>query len=50
MSAKLFNSLAPGKCCCNLELVIYKLISRIDIMNISCEIAVRLMPQDPTDD
>ena len=44
------NSLAPGTSGCNLELVISKLISKIDIMNISNEIVIRLMPQDLTDD
>ena len=35
------NSLAPGRCCCNLKFVIFKLISRIDISKISFEIALR---------
>ena len=45
-----FNSLAPGRCGCNLELVISKLMSRIDILRISWEIGPRWTPQDLTDD
>ena len=46
-----FNSLAPGRCGCNLKLIICKLIlSRIDTLSISCEIAFRWIPQDLTDD
>ena len=45
----LFNSLAPRTCGCDPEFVIFKLLSRIDIMSISCEIVVRSMPQDLTD-
>ena len=41
------NSLAPGY---NLILVIFKLTSRVDVLSISDEIAVRWMPQDLTDD
>ena len=33
-----------------LDLVIFKLISRMDVMNISCETALGLRPQDPPDD
>ena len=47
---KVFNSLAPGRCSCNSKLVILKFISRIKIMNISCEIAFESMPQDFGDD
>ena len=36
-----FNSLAPGKCCCNFEFVIFKVISMTEIWSISCEIALR---------
>ena len=43
------NSLAPGTLNYNLKLVMFKLISRIDILSVSCEIALRLMPQDLTD-
>ena len=39
-----FNSLAPVICGCNSELVIFKLISRIDIISMFCEIALRWMP------
>ena len=41
----LFNSLVPERCSC-LKLVIFKLIWRINILNISCKIAPRWMPQD----
>ena len=44
------NSLAPERCDCNFELVIFKLISKIDILGISCEIALRWMLEDLTDD
>ena len=44
------NLLVPGRCRCNLKLVIFKLMSRVDILSISCEIALRWMPQDITDD
>ena len=43
---KQLNSLTPGRCGCNLKSVMFKLISRIDILSISCEIAPRWMPQD----
>ena len=36
-----FNSLVPGRCDCNLKLVIFKLISCIEILSFSCEIALR---------
>ena len=32
------------------KLAIFKLISKIDILSISCEIALRWMPQDLIDD
>ena len=32
-----FNSLTPGKCGYNLKLIIFKLLSRINILKISCE-------------
>ena len=44
------NSLVPGIWGCNLKLVIFKLMSRVDILSISCKIAFRWMPQDYTDD
>ena len=37
------NSLALERCGCNLELVIFKLISRRDILSISCEISIMWM-------
>ena len=45
-----FNSLGPGSCGCNLELIIFNHISRIDISSISCEIVLGWMPKDFTDD
>ena len=39
----------PRRCGCNLELVICKSISRIEILGISCEIALRWIPQDLVD-
>ena len=44
------NLLVPGRFGCNLELVIFKLTSRVDMLSISCEIALSWMPQDFTDD
>ena len=44
------NPLAPGKCCCNLNFVIHKLITRVDILTISSEFTLRQMPQAFTDD
>ena len=42
------KSLTPGRCSCNLELVIFQFIkSRIDVLSISC--ALRWTPQDLTD-
>ena len=44
------KSLAPGRWGCNIKLIIFKLISRIDIMGVSGEFALRWMPQDLADD
>ena len=44
------NWLAPMRFGCTIWLVISKLISTVDILTISCEIALRWMPQDLTDD
>ena len=44
------TSLAPGRCQCNRKLVIFTFISRIDILGISCEIALTWLAQDLTDD
>ena len=41
---------APGRYSCNFKLVIFKLISRIDILSICCEIALGRLPKDLTDD
>ena len=43
------NSLAPGRFDYSLKLVTFKLISKINILNIFCEIAIRWMPQNLTD-
>ena len=45
-----FNSLVPRRCSCNFKLVIFKHISRIDILRISFEIALIWMSQYLTDD
>ena len=44
------NSLAPGRCYWNPKLVSFKLISRINILSISCKIAIRWRSQELTDD
>ena len=44
LSSSSLNSLATGRCSWYLNLVIFKLISRIDILSISCEIALRWTP------
>ena len=43
------NSLAPGEIDYSLKLGNFKLISRINIVSIFCEIPIRWMPQDLTD-
>ena len=43
-------TLGPRRCSCNLKLVIFKLISRIDILTFSYAIILRWMTQDLTDD
>ena len=45
-----FNSLVPGTFSCNLKLAIFKLISRIDILSIPCEIVLRWICQNPIED
>ena len=42
--AEVLNSLSPRRCICNLELVIFKLVSRMDILNLSCEIVNATKP------
>ena len=44
------KSLTLGKCGCNFQKVTFKLISRMYILSIFCEIALRWNPQDLTDD
>ena len=44
------NSLAPGRCDFAFKLIIFKLISRIDVLSISCEIALRWMSGNLSDD
>ena len=48
MSMEKHRSLVPGRCGCNLKLIIFKRMSRTDILSISCEIALRWMPQELT--
>ena len=44
------NSMASGRCCCNIKLVILNLISRIDIFSISGEICHQVnATRQPTD-
>ena len=43
-----FNSLAPRKCGCNFTSIISELISKLDILNLCSEVALRRFPQDPT--
>ena len=44
------NSVAPGRCGCNVELAIFKIVSEVNILSIFCENALRWMPQDLIDD
>ena len=44
------NSLAPGRCDCDVKFMIFKLISRTDILSNSVEIAPRCTPQNLSDD
>ena len=41
---QLFNSMAPGKCICNVKVAIFKLISREYVMSIICDILSWLPP------
>ena len=43
------NSLAAGRCSCNLELIIFKLMSRIDILSISHETAPMITTENLPD-
>ena len=45
-----FNSLAPGRFEWHIKYVIFILISMIDILGISCEIAVRWLSLDFADE
>ena len=49
-AVELDNSLVFCRCSCNIRLITFKLISRIDILSVSCEIGLKWMPQDLTDD
>ena len=40
----------PLRCGCNVELMIFKLLSKIDIFNISCQIALKQIIQNLTND
>ena len=44
------NPLASGRCNYNFELLIFKLISMIDILNIPCDFALKSIWHAPTDD
>ena len=44
------DSLAPGKCGCNVKSVIFILLSRIDFLSISCGITLRWMSEALTND
>ena len=44
------NSLGPRRCGCNLKFIFFKLLPRIDILSIFCEIDCRWMPPDVTND
>ena len=50
LTADSVNTLPPGRCGCNVQLVIFKFTSSVDILSISYGIALRWMPQDPNDD
>ena len=43
------NSLSPGRCEGKFVSVFFKLILRIDILGISCKIALSVLPQNTTD-
>ena len=43
------NSFSPGGFDYSLKLVNFKVISTINILSVSCEIAIRWIPQHPTD-
>ena len=49
VNIQLIKSLAPGRCGCYFKSVIFILIPTIDILNSSCEIALRGIPQDLAD-
>ena len=44
------NSLALGRCDCNLNFITFKLMSRTNILSISCQIALKWTAQNLTDD
>ena len=50
MTDPCLNSLAPGRCGYYLKLIIFKLASRINVLSVSCEIVLRWMPEDLTND
>ena len=50
LSLWMFNSLTPERFGCNIELVIFKLTPRIDILSISSKISLRSLLQDLIDD
>ena len=44
------NSLVPGRCGCNFESIIFKFIMQSSELGSRCEIALRWMPQNLTDE
>ena len=46
---ELINSLDLERSGCNFDIVMFKLISKIDILSISSEIALMWIPQNVTD-
>ena len=44
-----FNSLAPKRCK-YFTRELFKLILQVDILSISCEVGLRQLPQNPTND
>ena len=40
------NSSAPGKCGIDFQIVIFKLMYQIELLGVSCEIALRWKPQN----
>ena len=47
---KMINSLAPGRCANDIRSMIFKFISMLDILSITCKTSLMWMSQDLTDD